>query len=127
MKKIVMAGLLLALAACAQQQSLAADTSPRNADRVPRPPQHSRGPYTLDKGHASLIFRVNHLGFSNYTARFKRFDARLQFDPQSLAASKVVATVDANSLETDFPDPTQVDFNAELKGDEWLDVAKFRR
>jgi polyisoprenoid-binding protein YceI len=37
----------------------------------------------------------------------------------------VTATVDANSLETDFPDPTRVDFNAQLKGAEWLDVAKF--
>jgi polyisoprenoid-binding protein YceI len=72
-----------------------------------------------------LTFRVNHLGFSNYTARFKRFDAKLEFDPKNLAASKVVATVDANSLETDFPDPAQLDFNALLKGDEWLAVAKF--
>lgn len=127
MQRVVMAGLLLALAACAQQQSPAADTTPGNADRVPPAPAAAvpAGSYSLDKGHASLIFRVNHLGFSNYTARFKRFDARLQFDPQNLAASKVVATVDASSLETDFPDPTQVDFNALLKGDEWLNVAKF--
>ncbi len=72
-----------------------------------------------------MIFRVNHLGFSNYTARFKRFDAKLQFDPKNLAASKVVATVDADSLETDYPDPVKLDFNAQLKGDEWLEVAKF--
>ena len=44
------------------------------------------GAYTLDKAHASLIFRVNHIGFSNYTRRFKRFDAKLQFDPANKTA-----------------------------------------
>ena len=85
------------------------------------------GAYTLDRTHASLIFRVNHLGFSNYTARFKRFDAKLQFDPANLAASKVTASVDVDSLETDFPDPARLDFNAVLKGAAWLDVAQFPR
>jgi polyisoprenoid-binding protein YceI len=82
------------------------------------------GSYTLDKGHASLIFRVNHLGFSNYTARFKRFDAQLQFDPQMPAASTLTATVDVSSLETDYPDPG-LDFNAQVQGKEFLDVAQF--
>ena len=45
------------------------------------------GAYTLDKAHSSLIFRVNHLGFSSYTRRFTRFDAKLQFDPANLARS----------------------------------------
>jgi polyisoprenoid-binding protein YceI len=83
------------------------------------------GAYTLDKSHASLIFKVNHLGFSNYTARFKRFDAQLEFDPAKLAASKLTATVDAKSLETDFPDPAKLDFNAQLQSKEWLDTAQF--
>jgi polyisoprenoid-binding protein YceI len=83
------------------------------------------GKYTLDQAHASLIFKVNHLGFSNYTARFKRFDAALEFDPRNLAASKLTATVDAKSLETDFPDPAKVDFNAQLQGKDWLDTAQF--
>ena len=91
------------------------------ADAPPVPAGH----YTLDKSHASLIFKVNHLGFSNYTARFKRFDAQLEFDPAKLGASKLTATVDAKSLETDFPDPAKLDFNAQLQGKEWLDTAQF--
>lgn len=83
------------------------------------------GRYTLDKAHASLLFRVDHLGFSNYTARFKRFDADLDFDPRNLAAARVNATVDARSLETDFPDPAKIDFNAMLQNEQWLDVAKY--
>jgi polyisoprenoid-binding protein YceI len=127
MKKFVMTALLLALAAGSQPQTVAEDTKPKGADQV-LPASTAAipaGAYTLDRAHASLIFRVNHLGFSNYTARFKRFDAQLEFDPANLATSKLVATVDANSLETDFPDPALLDFNAVLKGDEWLDVVRF--
>jgi len=80
------------------------------------------GTYKLDKSHASLIFRVNHMGFSNYTARFTRFDATLQFDPNKPTSAKLDATVDATSLETDFPDPKVVDFNAQLRGKDWLDA-----
>lgn len=83
------------------------------------------GRYTLDRAHATLLFRVDHLGFSHYTARFKQFDAQLQFDPSNLAASQVTVTVDASSIETDFPDPLKVDFNAQLRGPDWLDTAKY--
>lgn len=88
------------------------------ADRVPA------GTYLLEPSHASLIFRVDHLGFSQYTARFKRFDATLKFDPERIAASDVSVSVDARSIETDFPDPARLDFNAQLQGADWLDAAK---
>jgi polyisoprenoid-binding protein YceI len=83
------------------------------------------GVYKLDKAHASLIFRVNHMGFSNYTARFTRFDATLQLDPAKPTAAKLDATVDATSLETDFPTPEVLDFNAQLRGKDWLDAGTF--
>jgi polyisoprenoid-binding protein YceI len=98
---------------------LAAETPAASTAAVPA------GKYTLDKAHASLIFKVNHLGFSNYTARFKRFDSALEFDPANLAAAKLTATVDAKSLETDFPDPAKLDFNAQLQSKDWLDTAQF--
>lgn len=83
------------------------------------------GDYVLDKSHASLLFRVSHLGFSNYTARFTRLDATLSFDPQSPEAAALTATVDPTSLETDYPDPETLDFDAELTGPGWLDAAQF--
>jgi polyisoprenoid-binding protein YceI len=83
------------------------------------------GAYTLDKAHTSLLFKVSHLGFSRYTARFRKLDAKLQFDPANLAATQLTATVDARSIETDFPDPATVDFNAQLQGAEWLNAAQF--
>jgi polyisoprenoid-binding protein YceI len=110
MKRLGLLSSLLATAACIAAQA---------------PAPVPAGAYTLDKEHASLIFRVSHLGFSNYTRRFKRFDAKLEFDPANLARSSLTATVDATSLETDFPTPEKTDFNAQLQNEQWLDTAKF--
>ncbi|MBK6350249.1 MAG: polyisoprenoid-binding protein [Proteobacteria bacterium] len=128
-KFLVAGAFMLVLVTWPGRQGTAADPSHDNAKPVPPAATTNvpAGAYTLDRTHASLIFRVNHLGFSNYTARFKRFDAKLQFDPANLAASKVTASVDVDSLETDFPDPARLDFNAVLKGAAWLDVAQFPR
>lgn len=83
------------------------------------------GTYALDPAHASLIFRVNHLGFSNFTARFTRFDAELAFDLDDPGAMRVSATIDPASIETDYPDPETYDFNADLAGELWLDAAQY--
>jgi polyisoprenoid-binding protein YceI len=97
--------------------------SPDLAAAMSRPA--AAGVYHLDKSHGSLLFRVSHMGFSNYTARFKRFDAELNFDPQNVSAAQVTATVDARSIETDFPTPEKHDFNAQLRGEQWLNAEQF--
>lgn len=80
------------------------------------------GAYTLDKSHASLVFRVDHLGFSKYTGQFKRFDAHLQFDPADPARSEVTVTIDPASLDlTGAPDG----FLATLLGEEWLGAGQY--
>jgi polyisoprenoid-binding protein YceI len=82
------------------------------------------GQYQLDKSHASLQLRVSHLGFSTYTTRFSRFDAELTFDPNNIPASKVVATIDAASLELEAAPQMCLDI---VKGPQFLDVAKFSK
>jgi polyisoprenoid-binding protein YceI len=102
---------LLTLAAAAQA---ATSTNP-----TPVPP---KGVYTLDKAHTSLIFRVNHLGFSHFTARFTRLDGRLETDPSKLSASKLEVTIDSASIDSDnAPDG----FLAEIAGKGWLDAQDF--
>jgi polyisoprenoid-binding protein YceI len=95
------------------------------ADRiVPAETEVPAGIYTLDRNHASLLFRVDHLGFSHYTARFTRFAAELRLDPADPAASSVTATIDPSSIETDNPDPA-LDFDHQLQNREWLSTAQF--
>ena len=123
MKCVLAVFLALLAAACSQPTDQTAGTAMPAS--TPAPVDLPAGAYTLDRSHASLIFKVNHLGFSNYTARFKRFDAELQLDPQNPAAAGLTATVDATSIETDYPDPATLDFNAQLQGAEWLNTAEF--
>jgi polyisoprenoid-binding protein YceI len=85
-----------------------------------------RGTYKLDKAHASLIWKVSHLGLSYYTARFTRFDASYEFDPEQPLQSQLSVTVDPTSIETDYPNSAEKDFNKELAfGKNWFNAEAF--
>lgn len=87
---------------------------------APAPPP--AGAYTVDKSHTSLILRMNHLGFSNFTARFTSVGVNLKFDPKRIDASSVKVTVDPRSIQSDnAPDG----FLVSLAGDQWLDAEKY--
>lgn len=122
--------LLAALAACSPKSEQAQTETPQTpppataAAQAEPPVDVPAGAYTIDQAHTSVVFRVSHLGFSNYTARFKKASAQLQFDPNNLAASNVTVNVDIKSIETDFPNVAEHDFNAQLAGEQWLDAAK---
>ncbi|NBO19089.1 MAG: polyisoprenoid-binding protein [Proteobacteria bacterium] len=88
--------------------------------------QMPAGAYTLDKTHASLTWKVSHMGMSKYTARFAALDAKLNFNPQDITKSTVRVTVDPASVTTDYPDAQKTDFDAELaKGTNWFNAGKF--
>lgn len=126
MNRLLAISVFAALAACSpkpEPAKEAAATVPVAASEAPV--DVPAGAYTIDPAHTSVLFRVDHLGFSNYTARFKKASAQLQFDPANLAASSVTVSIAAASLETDYPDPATLDFNAELLGETWLNGAKF--
>src|ERR1041385_3186009 len=82
-------------AVAAEQAAEPADSSSGKAIATDLP----SGTYTLDPSHASLIFRVNHLGFSHFTSQFRRFDATLTLDPKHPESARVVATIDPRSIE----------------------------
>lgn len=110
MKHLLLGGLLAALL-------LAAPSA-----RAGTAPAAPAGHYTLDKHHASLVFRLSHLGFSHYTAQFTRFDAKLDIDPAKPSAARVEAVIDPTSLE--LPTPPE-GFKDALLGPDWLDVKKY--
>lgn len=83
------------------------------------------GEYRIDPSHTSLLFRVNHLGFSMYTARFTGVEAELIFDPKAPTRAKLNVTIAVNSLETDFPTPDVLDFDKELISKNWLDAETY--
>lgn len=78
------------------------------------------GPYALDKSHASLTFRVSHLGFSMFTGRFDNLFAKLNLDPLAPEKSAVEASVYANSVNTNVEK-----LDEHLKSADWLKVEQF--
>jgi polyisoprenoid-binding protein YceI len=123
--------LLAALAACSPKSERAQNETAQAASPVPAtaqveaPMNAPAGSYTIDPAHTSLLFRVARLSLSNYTARFKKTSAQLQFDPNNLAASSVIVNVETHSLETDYPNVAEHDFNAQLTGEQWLNAAQY--
>lgn len=69
------------------------------------------GEYTLDKTHASITWKIKHLGLSNYTARFASFDSVVVLDPKTPTKSTISVTIDPRSVKTDFPFPEKEDFD----------------
>ena len=84
------------------------------------------GLYNVDDTHASITWKVSHLGLSNYTARFTKFDIDMMFDAQDPVRSKVIATIDPTSIRTDYPYPEKKDFDAKLVTDAaWFNTDQF--
>lgn len=127
MNKLLTIAVLTTLAACAKQEPAptAAPAPAATESAAPAAPATvdvPAGAYKLDKLHSSLHLRVSHLGFSNYVARFKTFDAQLQFDPNNLPTASLTVTVDPKSLDVENPPAGFLD---SLLGKEWLDTAQF--
>lgn len=80
------------------------------------------GEYKIDPTHADLSFRVNHIGMSQYTARFAEFDATLRFDPANPEAMRVEASIDVRSLTLPAP---PAGFTEEMLGPQWFDAARY--
>ncbi|MFQ3190985.1 MAG: polyisoprenoid-binding protein YceI [Gammaproteobacteria bacterium] len=78
------------------------------------------GEYKLDKDHAALLFKINHMGFSSYVGRFNEFNVSLDFNPNDIENSRIEAIIDMRSIDVNNPD-----FAATLKGTSWLNTLKF--
>lgn len=109
--------MALALAACSQP------TAKRAADKGEAPSAAAKvepitapaGDYHIDPEHTSVNFRVSHLGFSHYTARFTKVDGKLHFDPANPAAQTIEAVIDAGSLQTNYTHPEKLDFDSQVE------------
>ena len=118
-QRIAAACTLVALSFVTDVSRAAQSAAPPPLPAMSAPPA---GQYQLDKAHASLLMRANHLGFSTYTTRFSHYDADLTFDPDNIPASKLVTTIDASSFEMDAAPKMCLDI---MKGPQFLDVAKY--
>lgn len=77
------------------------------------------GAYALEKSHASITFKVMHMGFANYTMRFNDFDSAINLDPANPEKSSVTASIKPASL-----DANNAKLTAHTSGPDFFDVAK---
>ena len=93
------------------------------AQDIPKPDtdiaKQPAGDYTLDPTHASVTWRIAHLGLSQYTARFDKMDAKAYLNPISPAANRVEFTIDVASINTGL-----APFNVKLQGAPYFDAEK---
>ena len=97
-----------------------------SCDRILTPDQTTEvtevraGQYVLDPNHASLTWKLNHLGFSTFVGKFNEFDASLDFDPENIEDAALEVVINTASLDVNIPE-----FEEELRGDNWFDVATY--
>jgi len=84
------------------------------------PAQIQAGTYVVDPNHTQVGWRVSHMGFSNYAGGFSDVSGTLDLQPKNPAAAKLTIKIPVASVTT-----TSAKLTDELKGDQWLDAAKF--
>lgn len=78
--------------------------------------------YKIDtKGsHASIQFKIQHLGYSWLTGHFKQFTGEFSYDDKNPTAARVSIEIDPSSIDTNHAERDK-----HLKGKDFLDVKKF--
>jgi polyisoprenoid-binding protein YceI len=99
----------VALAACASAPGASNQPPPFTGEPQAAPAQTAdypiavdlpAGTYRMDPRHASVSFRIRHMGLAWFTARLDGRAATLELDPADPSRSTLRATVDANSVNT---------------------------
>ncbi len=78
--------------------------------------------YAFDKKgmHASVTWRIKHLGYSWMTGRFDNFDGSISFDDKAPDTSKVKVEIDVNSISSNHAERDK-----HLRSPDYLDTAAF--
>lgn len=82
----------------------------------------SAATYVIDtKGaHASIKFKISHLGYSWLYGRFNTFKGSFNYDENNTSASKVSVEIDTASV-----DSNHAERDKHLRSDDFLDVSKY--
>lgn len=76
--------------------------------------------YALDDQHTSVVFAVNHMGYSFCYGMFGKYSGKMSFDAAKPAASQFQFVVDAASLDTKSPKRDE-----HLRGPDFFNVKQF--
>ncbi len=122
MKQLALPLLVFTLVACGAPSQPGESAPATQQPETPIVHTAPAGAYTLDKPHSSLIVRLSHLGYSQFTARFETWDAELTLDPAAPENSQISVSIDPRSIASDNPPAGFIDI---MRGGEFLDAAQF--
>ena len=84
------------------------------------------GEYKVDLSHASIVWKVSHLGLSNYVARFAEFDAAIDYNASDIEKSQITASINPMSIQTAYPNAAEKDFDNVLATEKgWFNANTF--
>ena len=87
---------------------------------ITAPPATATTTWNIDPVHSTAQFKVKHMMISNVKGEFKDITGKLELSEADITKSRVVASVDAATINT-----REVQRDAHLKSADFLDVEKF--
>ncbi len=78
------------------------------------------GNYKLDPSHTNVIFKISHLGYSQYIGRFNDIQGTLNFDSNNIANSDLTVSIDPDSVDVNHRK-----LEGELKGAKYFNTETF--
>lgn len=96
MRKLVPAAFLIL--AAGSVALVAAGTRP--ASPAPVVERGQAAVFEVDAVHSSLIFKIQHVGVSNFYGRFNDYSGTFSINPENLSASSIEVTVKADSVDS---------------------------
>lgn len=93
-----------------------------SAARDPEPARAAQGVehYSIDAGHSSVVFKVQHLGLSNFYGRFNQLAGKIVVDHDDPTRSEVEVEIEAASVDTNSDSR-----DGHLKSADFFDVEQF--
>ncbi len=76
--------------------------------------------FVLDDQHTSVVFAVNHLGYSYCYGMFGKYSGKFAFDPKNVPASQFEFKIDVASLDTKSEKRDE-----HLRGPDFFNVKQF--
>ena len=78
--------------------------------------------YKLDVAHSTIGFKIKHMGFSYVRGRFNKYSGNATFDMKTKTFSKMLVTIDAESIDTNEPDRDK-----HLRSSDFFDIKKYQK
>ena len=112
LRALTVAGSAAALGSCSVLHAVTRQQDQREAS-VPV------GRYLIDPRHTSVVFSVNHLGFSDFTLRFDKVAGQLDWPAGGISSARVRARVATASVDSNDPA-----LDAQLRSPALLDAVR---